>query len=101
MPRNQRNHGTRFFSRLLSNPGKRGNPVNPKVWGAGRQLPNAQWMPESEEVMDENCRRIEKLLDLYRDGKLTDVQKADVEYHLLVCPECIFLLTLVPSLSPE
>ncbi len=58
-------------------------------------------MPESEEAMDENCLRIKKLLDLYREGKLTDVQKADVEYHLLVCPECIFLLTLVPSLNSD
>jgi hypothetical protein len=24
-----------------------------------------------------------------------------VEYHLLYCPECIFLLTLVPSLSAD
>lgn len=64
-------------------------------------MPNAQRMPESEEVMDENCQRIKKLLDLYREGKLTDVQKADVEYHLLVCPECIFLLTLVPSLNTD
>ncbi len=58
-------------------------------------------MPESEEVMDENCQRIKRLLDLYRDGGLTDEEKADVEYHLLVCPECIFLLTLVPSLNAE
>ena len=58
-------------------------------------------MPESEDAMDENCRRINRLLDLYRAGKLTEVQKADVEYHLLYCPECMFLLTLVPSLSPE
>jgi hypothetical protein len=57
--------------------------------------------PESEEAMDENCTKIEKLIDLYRAGKLTDAQKAEVEYHLLYCPECIFLLTLVPSLSPE
>gem|GEM_PF-1304896 len=68
---------------------------------AGGNCPMPIRMPESEEVMDENCLRIKKLLDLYREGKLTDVQKADVEYHLLVCPECIFLLTLVPSLSPE
>lgn len=51
--------------------------------------------------MDENCQRIKTLLDLYRAEKLTDDQKADVEYHLLTCPECIFLLTLVPSLSPD
>lgn len=51
--------------------------------------------------MDENCQRIVRLLDLYREGKLADKEKADVEYHLLVCPECIFLLTLVPSLNPE
>ena len=51
--------------------------------------------------MDENCTRIKILLDLYRAGKLTEEQKADVEYHLLVCPECMFLLTLVPSLSSE
>jgi hypothetical protein len=51
--------------------------------------------------MDENCERILKLLDLYRAGKLSDEQKADVEDHLLYCPECIFLLTLVPSFSPD
>ena len=56
-------------------------------------------MPESEKDMDENCQRIKKLLDLYRVGRLTETEKADVEYHLLVCPECMFLLTLVPSLS--
>jgi enoyl reductase-like protein len=58
-------------------------------------------MPESEEAMDENCERIKKLLELYREDKLTDDEKADVEYHLLVCPECIFLLTLVPAYSPD
>ncbi len=68
----------------------------------GRSCPMLQQrMPESEEAMDENCQRIKKLLDLYRDGRLTDEQKADVEYHLLYCPECMFLLTLVPSLNPE
>ena len=51
--------------------------------------------------MDENCQRIKNLLDLYRAGKLTEEQKADVEYHLLYCAECIFLLTLVPSMSLE
>lgn len=51
--------------------------------------------------MDENCQKVKKLLDLYRADKLTNAQKADVEYHLLYCPECLFLLTLVPSLSPE
>ena len=51
--------------------------------------------------MDENCKRIKNMLDQYRVGRLTDAQKADVEYHLLYCPECIFLLTLVPSLSYE
>ena len=51
--------------------------------------------------MDENCKKIEKLLDLYREGKLEDSEKADVEYHLLYCPECIFLLTLVPSLGAD
>ncbi len=51
--------------------------------------------------MDENCNRIKNLLNLYREGKLNDAQKADVEYHLLYCPECIFLLTLVPSLGIE
>ncbi len=49
--------------------------------------------------MDENCTRIKRMLELYREGKLNEEQKADVEYHLLYCPECIFLLTLVPSLS--
>jgi hypothetical protein len=58
-------------------------------------------MPESEEVMDENCKRIKGLLELYRVGKLTEEEKADLEYHLLTCPECIFLLTLVPSLTAE
>lgn len=51
--------------------------------------------------MDENCTRIKRMLDLYRLGKLSDEQKADVEYHLLYCPECIFLLTLVPSLNAD
>jgi hypothetical protein len=51
--------------------------------------------------MDENCERIKKLLNEYRLGILDEVKKAEVEYHLLVCPECIFLLTLVPSLSPD
>ena len=51
--------------------------------------------------MDENCHRIGRLMDLYRAGKLNDREKADVEYHLLYCPECMFLLTLVPSLSNE
>ena len=66
-------------------------------WGGGTR----PTMPESEEAMDENCTKIEKLIDLYRAGKLTESEKADVEYHLLYCPECVFLLTLVPSLSPE
>jgi hypothetical protein len=51
--------------------------------------------------MDEKCIKIQKMLDLYRDDKLTDEEKAEVEYHLLYCPECIFLLTLVPSFSFE
>lgn len=51
--------------------------------------------------MDENCARIKRMLDLYRLGKLSEEQKADVEYHLLYCPECIFLLTLVPSLNAD
>ena len=56
---------------------------------------------KARKAMDENCVRIKRMLELYRDGKLTDEEKADVEYHLLYCPECIFLLTLVPSLSLE
>lgn len=56
---------------------------------------------KARKVMDENCQKVKKLLDLYRADKLTNAQKADVEYHLLYCPECLFLLTLVPSLSPE
>jgi len=51
--------------------------------------------------MDENCNKIKKQLDLYREGKLTDAEKADVEYHLLYCTECIFLLTLVPSIGSD
>lgn len=51
--------------------------------------------------MDENCMRIKKMLELYRAGKLTDEEKADVEYHLLYCPECIFLLTLVPTYGAD
>jgi Putative zinc-finger len=74
-------------------------------WGEGvpgEKLPILhQRMPESEEAMDENCGRIRKMLGLYRAGKLPEDQKVDVEYHLLTCPECIFLLTLVPSLDPE
>ena len=58
-------------------------------------------MPESEEAMDENCGRINRLMGLYRAGKLTEEEKADVEYHLLCCPECIFLLTLVPASRHE
>ncbi len=48
--------------------------------------------------MDQNCEKIKRMLDLYREGKLSEAEKADVEYHLLYCPECVFLLTLVPSL---
>ncbi len=51
--------------------------------------------------MDENCERIKRLLDQYRLGTLGDKEKAEVEFHLLTCPECIFLLTMVPSLSPD
>ncbi len=51
--------------------------------------------------MDENCERIKRLLNEYRLGTLGEKEKAEVEYHLLTCPECIFLLTLVPSLSPD
>ena len=51
--------------------------------------------------MDENCQRIKRMLDLYRIGRLTEEEKADVEYHLLYCPECIFLLTLVPSFNAD
>jgi len=61
--------------------------------GQGRQ--------KARKVMDENCTRIKRLLELYREGRLGEEQKAEVEYHLLYCPECIFLLTLVPSLSLE
>lgn len=89
------------FSKISESRERKSWPIWGFFGGTGRQLPNAQWMPESEEAMDENCQRIKRLLDLYREGRLTDVQKADVEYHLLVCPECIFLLTLVPSLNPE
>ena len=72
------------------------------VIGCGtRVFAQCSWMPESEEAMDENCERIKKLLELYREDKLNDDEKADVEYHLLVCPECIFLLTLVPAYYPE
>ena len=66
-----------------------------------QELPNAYGCQKASKAMDENCKRIKKLLELYREGRLNDAQKADVEYHLLYCPECIFLLTLVPSLSPE
>jgi hypothetical protein len=55
----------------------------------------------ARKAMDENCRRINNLLDLYRAGRLTEEEKADVEYHLLYCPECMFLLTLVPSLNSD
>ena len=51
--------------------------------------------------MNENCERIRNLLDEYRLGTLDEKEKAEVEFHLLVCPECIFLLTMVPSLSPD
>jgi len=47
--------------------------------------------------MDENCERIKKLFSLYCDGKVTDAERAEVEYHLLYCPDCIFLLTLSPA----
>jgi hypothetical protein len=56
---------------------------------------------KARRTMDENCQRIKRMLDLYRIGKLTEEEKADVEYHLLYCPECIFLLTLVPSLNAD
>ena len=56
---------------------------------------------KARRAMDENCKRIKRLLELYREGRLNDEQKADVEYHLLYCPECIFLLTLVPSLGAD
>jgi hypothetical protein len=56
---------------------------------------------KARKVMDENCMKIKKMLELYRAGKLTDEEKADVEYHLLYCPECIFLLTLVPSYGAD
>ncbi len=51
--------------------------------------------------MNENCERIKNLLNEYRLETLGEKEKAEVEFHLLVCPECIFLLTLVPSLSPD
>ncbi len=51
--------------------------------------------------MNENCERIKNLLDQYRMGNLGDSEKAEVEFHLLTCPECIFLLTMVPSLCPD
>lgn len=64
-----------------------------------RRPHNAFGRRKARGVMDENCEKIKKMLDLYREGKLTDSEKADVEYHLLYCPECIFLLTIVPSLN--
>lgn len=47
------------------------------------------------------CDQIREFLSDYREGKLEDAEKAQVEMHLLYCPECNFLLTMVPALEPE
>jgi hypothetical protein len=49
--------------------------------------------------MGSECEEIQMQMNLYRQGKLDEAEKAHVESHLLFCPECIFLLTLVPSMS--
>ncbi|HVM32640.1 MAG TPA: zf-HC2 domain-containing protein [bacterium] len=51
--------------------------------------------------MGSECEVVKEQLNQYRLGKLSEAEKAEVESHLLVCPECIFLLTLVPSLNQD
>jgi hypothetical protein len=51
--------------------------------------------------MGSECEAIKQQLNLYRLGKLTEAEKAEVESHMLVCPECIFLLTLVPAYNQD
>ncbi|HET9869613.1 MAG TPA: zf-HC2 domain-containing protein [bacterium] len=51
--------------------------------------------------MGSECEEVKRQLNLYRLGRLTEAEKAQVESHLLVCPECGFLLTLVPSLTQD
>lgn len=70
-------------------------------WHLGIAQCYAYGCRKARRAMDEKCIRIQRLLDLYRAGKLREEEKAEVEYHLLYCPECIFLLTLVPSFSIE
>ena len=51
--------------------------------------------------MGSECEAVREMMNLYREGRLTEVEKAEVESHLLYCPECIFLLTLVPSFNQD
>jgi hypothetical protein len=50
-------------------------------------------------VMGSECEEVKQQLNLYRLGKLTEAEKAEVESHMLICPECIFLLALVPAFN--
>jgi hypothetical protein len=51
--------------------------------------------------MDEKCEKIKKLFHLYKEGNVTVDQRLEVEYHLLYCPECIFLLTMSPAFQAD
>jgi predicted anti-sigma-YlaC factor YlaD len=49
--------------------------------------------------MELTCGMIRYMLEAYRNGDLTEEQQAAVLHHLMHCPECMFLLTLVPVLA--
>ena len=51
--------------------------------------------------MGSECEEVKEQLHLYRLGKLAEAEKAEVESHMLVCPECIFLLALVPAFNQD
>lgn len=51
--------------------------------------------------MATECEKMKEQLSLYRAGRLTEAEQAEVEAHLLTCPECIFMLTLVPAFHQD
>jgi predicted anti-sigma-YlaC factor YlaD len=45
------------------------------------------------------CQRIEELLSAYLEGELAAAERAEVDGHLAVCPECAALLALMKEMT--
>ncbi len=51
--------------------------------------------------MDKHCKEIKHMLYLYRAGRLSEEDMAQVNQHLVFCTDCTYLLVLDPAFSEQ